>query len=548
MSKRGTSNHGAVLACVLAFGVEASGRAARGQVVRQGSEFVVNSFTLNSQNEPAVAVAVDGDFVVTWSDDFKESSSGVFAARFDSAGAPLGGEFRVNTYTYSIQRRSSVAAESNGDFVVVWDSYRQDDQASPYSYGVFGQRFTSAGVAVGTEFQINAYTERNQRYARVASDNDGDFVVVWSSAGQDAGGYSYGVFARRFSSAGAALATEFMVNTVTAERQDFPAIALDAEGDFVVVWESLVQDGHGYGVFGQRFSSTGARLGGEFQVNSYTSSNQNRAVVAAEGDGDFVVVWQSGPEINPQDGSVLGVFGQRFSSAGVRQAAEFQVNQYTLYSQRSPEIAADASGDFIVTWESADDASPQDGDDTGVFARRLNAGGPFGPEFMVNLHTLYRQQGMAVDWDDDGAFVIAWSSLHQDGNLDSVVAQRFSLPPLATLDIDANGELDALTDGLLALRHFFGFSGPTLVSGATASSCGRCAAADITSYLNGLGLVLDIDDTMNVGDPDALTDGLLILRFLFGFTGAALTNGAVAMDCGTRCSSADILTYLQTLD
>ena len=63
-----------------------------------------------------------------------------------------------------------------------------------------------------------------------------------------------------------------------------------------------------------------------------------------------------------------------------------------------------------------------------------------------------------------------------------------------------------------------------------------------------VGHVLDIDDTMNVGDPGALTDGLLILRFLFGFTGATLTNGAVAMDCGTRCNSADILTYLQTLD
>ena len=103
--------------------------------------------------------------------------------------------------------------------------------------------------------------------------------------------------------------------------------------------------------------SVADNLGGEFQANSYTSTNQYRAVVAAEADGDFVVVWQSGGGMNPQDGSLRGIFGQRFSSAVARQAAEFQVNQYTPYHQRSPEIAADASGDYIVTWESNDDGA-----------------------------------------------------------------------------------------------------------------------------------------------------------------------------------------------
>ena len=72
-----------------------------------------------------------------------------------------------------------------------------------------------------------------------------------------------------------------------------------------------------------------------------------------------------------------------------------------------------------------------------------------------------------------------------------------------------------------------------------------CAAADITAYLNGLGLVLDID---NNGALDPLTDGLLVLRFMFGFTGASLTNNAVAGNCVTRCDPATILAYLQTLD
>jgi hypothetical protein len=113
-----------------------------------------------------------------------------------------------------------------------------------------------------------------------------------------------------------------------------------------------------------------------------------------------------------------------------------------------------------------------------------------------------------------------------------------------TLDVDGNGVNEPLTDGLLVLRARFGFSGFSLTIGAVGANCTRCDSATILSYLTGLGLTLDIDDD---GTVQALTDALLILRFLFGFTGTALTFGAVDPDCG-RCDAAAILPYLQTLD
>ena len=75
----------------------------------------------------------------------------------------------------------------------------------------------------------------------MAADADGDFVVAWQSFGQD--GSIYGIFARRFSSAGAALASEFQVNTYTTDIQSCPSVAVDADGDFVVAWASSSQDG-----------------------------------------------------------------------------------------------------------------------------------------------------------------------------------------------------------------------------------------------------------------------------------------------------------------
>ena len=88
-------------------------------------------------------------------------------------------------------------------------------------------------------------------------------------------------------------------------------MAADADGDFVVVWSSNNQDGSLAGVFGQRYTSAGAAVGAEFQVNTYTTSQQRCPAVAADADGDFVVVWES---LRPGRG-FDGVFGQRFALA-----------------------------------------------------------------------------------------------------------------------------------------------------------------------------------------------------------------------------------------
>src|SRR6185295_20212057 len=104
-------------------------------------------------------------------------------------------------------------------------------------------------------------------------------------------------------------ASEFRVNSYTTGAQAVPAVAADSCGDFVVVWHSFSgQDGSTYGVFGQRFDPLGAPKGAEFRVNSYTTSGQSTPAVAADADGDFVVVWQS----TGQDGSQEGLIGQRY--------------------------------------------------------------------------------------------------------------------------------------------------------------------------------------------------------------------------------------------
>jgi hypothetical protein len=343
---------------------------------------------------------------------------------------------------------------------------------------VHAQRFDSAGIRVGGEFLVNSHTLLTQKSPRVAT-SDGGFVIVWQSFGQDDPS-DYGIFGRRFGSDGSALAVEFQVNQVTFQTQWRPDVAMGAGGDFAVVWDAF-QDGDFRGIVARRFDSSGAGQAVEFVVNTHTPNDQRSAAIAKDPAGAFVVVWSS-----YVDGSSYDDMRARFfDSTGVAEGGEFQVNAATAPKQFMPSVAALGENRFVVAWESA-----------------LGAG----------------------DYD--------------------VFARRVEPVPLATLDVDGNQDVDALTDGLLVIRELFGFSGSALTNGALGAGCTRCTGAQITAYLDGLGLVLDADDDE---DLTALTDGLLILRFLFGFTGSALTTGAVDLEDCERCEPAEVAGYLQSL-
>ena len=205
---------------------------------------------------------------------------------------PESDQFQVNTYTTSSQFNPAVAYDSQSDFIVVWWSF--GSSGTDTSDGsVQGQRYNARGTPVGGEFQINTYTTNRQSLPAVAADSAGNFVVVWQSAGSsgtDASGYS--VQARLFDSAGTPLGAEFEVNSYTTSSQRNPAVALDSQGDFVVAWDSYGSygtDAANLSVQAQRFDANGTPVGGQFQVNTFTTSLQNNAALAVGPAGDFVV-------------------------------------------------------------------------------------------------------------------------------------------------------------------------------------------------------------------------------------------------------------------
>lgn len=115
------------------------------------------------------------------------------------------------------------------------------------------------------------------------------------------------------------------------------------------------------------------------------------------------------------------------------------------------------------------------------------------------------------------------------------------VPPAATLDADGDGKYDALTDGLLIMRYLSGQTGAALPNRALGTSPGRSLPADIALFLDGVKPLLDVDGD---GQINAQTDGLIVLRYLFGLRGASLTAGIAGVGPWT---TGQIETHIQSL-
>ena len=228
-----------------------------------------------------------------------------------------------------------------------------------------GIRVIPSVVPLGSEALVNTTTTGNQTsnnvvMQAVASDASGNYVVVWHGPG-----IGVDVYAQRFSADGTALGSEFLVNTTTDSAQRMANVAMDAAGNFVIVWQSKHADSS-TGIYAQRYNTAGEAQGGEFRVTSTTPGSQDQPAIAMASDGSFVIAW------NSVNGTASEIHAQRYNASGIAQGSEFLVNTFTAGAQNLPSVGMDAVGNFVITWTSANN---QDGSGTGVFGQRFDASG-----------------------------------------------------------------------------------------------------------------------------------------------------------------------------
>lgn len=388
-----------------------------------GVETQVNT-TTNGDQESAGArsIAADdaGNYVAVWTSFGQDgSATGVYAQRFNSSGTPLGSEFRVNQSTFGNQIGAVITMNSQGDFVVAWASEGQDGSG----YGVYMRRYSSSGTALGNEIRVNTYGIGNQFEVSAAMNDAGNVIIIWTSNGQDGSGD--GIYGQRYSSSGSPVGSEFRVNTVTTGQQSTSAVTMNALGEFTVTWHSANTDGSGFGVYSQRYTSSGTRNGANTLVNTTTSGDQFSPEMTANSSGEYLITWLS-------TGTATGVFAQRYNSSGAKIGSEFRIDTPELPAATNfvPSIALRDDGSFFAVWTINNGSNGLE-----VVGRDFFADGtPFDVGEVLNTNLAGDQWGPTIAVDASGNSIVAWTSFLQDGSGDGVFMQRFGLPSQSNND------------------------------------------------------------------------------------------------------------------
>lgn len=365
-------------------------------------KFRANDTLTDDQLQPSIAVLTDGSFVVAWTSANQGDSiyndgnqmgspsnqAGVFAQHFDSSGNPLGWEMQVGL---SAGSDASISALNNGGYVIAHEAKLANTKKmsiDAYFYDANDQ-FQAAAFDINTTNEdersetpdpdFNELAGR-EKLPQIATLTGGNVVIVWQ-APRDAyptnkphDAHDSSIIAKIFDQDGGTLTAEFVVNTFWHYDQMKPSIAALKDGGFVVVWQSMKQDGSYWGVYGQRFDAVGNPVGDEFQVNTKVSDSQQNASVIGLKDGGFVVSWEAQYQDGNQQGSFQSgttgteIVQQRYdadgNSLGMSVAGGNNDDTITITGTDNIEISGGLGKDTLTSGDGNDTLRGGDGNDT----------------------------------------------------------------------------------------------------------------------------------------------------------------------------------------
>jgi hypothetical protein len=388
------------------------------------AEFQINTNTTNKQENPAIAMDGAGNFVVVWNSYLQDkSSNGIFAQRFDPNCSPLGEEIQINTTSTGNQKEPSVAMNTVGNFIVVWQG---PGTAEADKEDIFARRFDSNGRPLGSEFRVNTNTNDKQLCPRAAMNNTGGFVIVWESVNVPQEGKK-AICSQLYESNGLRIGTEFVANDGPSDGR-YPDAAMDAEGNFAVVW---MQDKSSNSIMGRLYNADGSAKAEPFEVSSIRFSSVTQPSISMSRQGEFVVVWDGDPELAGLD----DIHARMFDANGTAISEQFIVNTTIEGSQQNPKVAINSRRQFIVVWDTKIDP---DINEREIFAQRYDSTGEtIGDEFQVNTYTEADQKRPAVAMGEGRNFITTWQSYGQDGSSDGVFGRTGQM--VGSADFNGDG-------------------------------------------------------------------------------------------------------------
>jgi hypothetical protein len=385
------------------------------QGVSYNQEFQINSNIASVPENQQICVLKNKRFVICWMGYGSDGSGyGVFARLFDVDGSPIGTEFQVNTYTEGDQWFAKICALDNGCFVICWESYGQDGSG----YGIFAKIYDANGKSIAAEFKVNTTVESDQRDPRICTLEDNCYVISWISWLSDGSGSV--ISFQLFNANGEFIGEEIQENTYSESHQKYPQVCILENGCFVICWGREDISGWSIGVFARIYNSDGQPVGEEFQVDSYTGFDTwdwKQPKICALKNNRFIICWKSSyPNFE--------IVARLYESDGKALDTEFSVNTNLKQNQTNPQIQLLGNDQFLICWT----GTIEDKFSGEIFARLYNLDGDAaGPEFRVNEYIKNWQYGPNICLLENNRYVICWESFGQDGSDCGIFARMYDV-------------------------------------------------------------------------------------------------------------------------
>ncbi len=246
-----------------------------------GSNFRINDDgTQHAQLFPSLSMNRNGNFIVVWQDN-RQGTHHIYGQKYNEFCQPTGVNFKASSISGS-NAWPGVCINDSGTTVVVWQNYN-------YSYcSVWGQRYNLAGEPLGGNFKIHSDVESEKMLPCAGISSSGSFVVVWIDYRSTSGGV--GLYAQRYDEFGNPLGENFKVSDTTSPNWSFSSIAMHKSGSFIICWMDTRNED--WDIYAQIYDSLGTPLDKNFRVNDDVgSSEQNNPSVAIDELGRFIVTW-----------------------------------------------------------------------------------------------------------------------------------------------------------------------------------------------------------------------------------------------------------------
>ncbi|MBQ9815861.1 MAG: metallophosphoesterase [Proteobacteria bacterium] len=270
-----------------------------------------------------------------------------------------------------------------------------------------------------THQTINQNSAGDQSHSSVAANDKGNIVFVWEDDSDDKDGVSHDIYGRVFQPGGCAQTGNIVINAETKGDQSEPDVAMDKDGNFVVVWTDDSDNNGSTEVWMRGFKPDGTERWGRKAVNTVPKNNQRDAHIAMAADGTFAVSWtdERASKDNPQ------IWVRGFNANGTERFAERPIVDGAFGKRIHSDIFMDDSKNIAVTWQ--DD---KDGNDWfEIYMRLLSADGKDKTNVLkVNSDPNGQQLFPSIGGKRDGSgFIVSWADYPKDNSNASIKARKF---------------------------------------------------------------------------------------------------------------------------